>query len=205
MNRKGAEKVEKLAELMKALIENEDEQAAEISALLKQLEASIDCAAANAKEKVSELTEQNQFDDSIEKIQFLKQLEAVQSELSAVFTHLETAVDGEPFTGNEERKIGKFVRSRLKELSESGFEFSEEQLENMQSKSWSKKHLNLDYEMVRTYDETKELIDQVMENRYRRYWNELFIFNDKKYFVTSQWFERNRRPFEVWFDSLLFD
>ncbi|HBH13443.1 MAG TPA: hypothetical protein DDX29_10070 [Clostridiales bacterium] len=99
-------------------------------------------------------------------------------------------------------KIGKYVRTAMRKISNSRYEFSLNELSAMQSKKWSKDELGLDYPMLKPYKEGVVTSEQIKEGSYRRYWKEIFEFNNKKFFVTSQWFDRNRENFENWFTNL---
>lgn len=98
---------------------------------------------------------------------------------------------------NDEEKIGIYVRNTLRQLSKKTY-FSKSALSDMQSKQWSKETLSLNYPLLREYIDGIDISQQIRDDSYGRYWKEIFEFSGKKYFVTSQWYERQRELFNKW-------
>ena len=103
----------------------------------------------------------------------------------------------------DEEKIGKYVRSTLRELSNKQYTFTDKEISEMQSKDWSKKVLGITYPLLKKYNEDENISVQIKDGIYGRYWKEIFEFNGMKFFVTSQWYERQRGPFKRWIESLM--
>lgn len=99
-------------------------------------------------------------------------------------------------------KIGKYVRMNMRTISNKQHRFSQNELMAMESKKWSKDTLGLDYPFFKPYIDGIDISEQIKEGTYGRYWKEIFEFNNKKFLITSQWFERNREEFDKWFQSL---
>lgn len=104
--------------------------------------------------------------------------------------------------GQENDKIGKFVRLSLRELSDKQYQFSPNDLLAMQSKEWSKSTLGIDYPLLKPCVNGIDIQVQIREGSYLRYWKEIFEYNGNKYLVTSQWFEQNRSKFTCWLDKV---
>lgn len=99
-------------------------------------------------------------------------------------------------------KVGKYVRLSMRELSNKQYKFSQNELSAMLSKKWSKDELGLDYPLLKQFREGVAIAEQIKEGSYGRYWKEIFEFNNKKFLVTSQWFDRHRENFEKWLMGL---
>lgn len=104
--------------------------------------------------------------------------------------------------GVDEKRVGKHVRQVLRELSNSEHRFSNKELSYMLTKKWSKEAFNIDYPFLKEYRDGVDISIQIKDGDYGRYWKEVFVFNGKKYLVTSQWYERNREPFDKWIEAL---
>lgn len=99
-------------------------------------------------------------------------------------------------------KIGKYVRTMMRDLSYRQHYFSRNELLAMQSKKWSKEQLGLDYPLFKKYQDDTDISEQIKEGSYGRYWKEIFEFNSEKFLVTSQWFETDREKFDKWIQTL---
>ena len=88
-------------------------------------------------------------------------------------------------------------------LEKRGYQFSNEMLAAMLSKELSKKLIGVNLPLLLKYDENIDISQQgVSSSGQRRYWKTIFTFNGKKYLITSQWFEYNRKSFDKWFNGL---
>lgn len=118
---------------------------------------------------------------------------------------VETYVLDKTTAENKNVKVGSYVRSKLRQLSESGFAFSEEQLRNICDFQWSQETLKISApcSFAKIIGDTLSL-DNLVKNKngYNRYWNEPFIFNDVKLIFISQWCEKSQHYFDKWFASL---
>jgi len=61
--------------------------------------------------------------------------------------------------------------------------------------------LGIDFPFIKPYITGIDISVQITEGSYLRYWKEIFEFNQIKYFVTSQWFDRDRESFSYWFQK----
>ena len=111
------------------------------------------------------------------------------------------AVDAPP----DDEKIGGYVRSAMRELSEQGIALSKADLSLMLSKEGTKRLFDVDYPLLKPFDDTCAISPQISENGYRRYWKEIFLFNGNRYLVTSQWRERSRDLFAKWLSVTMRD
>ena len=102
-------------------------------------------------------------------------------------------------------KVGLYIRSTLRQLRESGFVFSEQQLRDICDLKWSKETFGLStpHPFARIVDGSTPVPDLVKDERgYNRYWNEAFTFGTVDLLFTSQWYERNRNHFDKWLSAL---
>ena len=124
-----------------------------------------------------------------------------------VFDKAEIIVDvtqeSSVYESKEKNKVGEYVRSKMYELSNSGFIFSDDDIYVMQQLSWAKENLGINYEFIKiTYmkDSPTEKIKKEFE--YNFCWNESFKFGKYEILVTNQLFERDRNKFDIWYDKL---
>lgn len=94
----------------------------------------------------------------------------------------------------EGMKIGQFVQYSMRKLYEQNL-LSEDEIKNLQDKAYSQKVFNQSYEVLRSPD--KPITSADGRNRY--YTNERFF---GEYYLTSQWLERHREPFQDWLDKM---
>jgi len=94
----------------------------------------------------------------------------------------------------EGMKIGQFVKFYMRKLFEENL-LSDQEITNLQSKEYSKKVFNQNFEVLRNI--SQGTTDKLGRNRY--YTNEVFF---KNYHLTSQWFEYNWEPFLKWLNSI---
>ncbi len=114
--------------------------------------------------------------------------------------HPSTSIDNVPPQGAE--KIGKHVYKTMKFLSDQNYQFSDNEILAMQSEKWSKDELGIYQPMLVKYRENIEVSEQISVKFYPRYWKDIFAFNGQKFFVSSQWYEKNRIAFDKWFEGL---
>lgn len=104
---------------------------------------------------------------------------------------------------NNEQKIGLFIRDKMEEISIKNI-LKDDDLCNLQDLHYSKKLLNINYPLLKKIDRSKSLDEQRLVNSYPRYWKHIFIFNNKEYYVCSQWYEKsNRSYFEQWIKDII--
>lgn len=106
----------------------------------------------------------------------------------------------------EEEKVGQYVRRKLSELCKSGYEFSNELLIKILSKEWSKKVLNINKPLAIIYNPNISISNQIKDhNGNNRYWREIFSFGDIKLLICSQWYKKDKKYFDDWYESLVKD
>jgi len=104
----------------------------------------------------------------------------------------------------EQVKVGYYIRSKLRELSQTGYTPSNEDIVRWQDKGWSKRTLNLNYVFARIYSDAYPKSAQIAaDNGANRYWTEIFEFGSIKLLFCSQWYRQDREFFDRWYDSLV--
>ena len=97
---------------------------------------------------------------------------------------------------NHSIKIGKFVRRTFERLFREN-KLSQEMLGSLKEADYSKNIFGIPYPILKRIDPNKPTNKQRLDNRGRaRYWSQ--EFDDGKYLVCSQWFERHRKNFIQW-------
>lgn len=110
-----------------------------------------------------------------------------------------------PKTNDEEIKVGKYIREKLNELSESGHVFSATQTQQLCDVTWSKGIFTYPplLPFAKRYDNQHELSAQTKdENGKNRYWNEIFRFGDIDLLIISQWYAKDKESFDKWYSGL---
>ena len=90
---------------------------------------------------------------------------------------------------SQKEKIGKYVRERIRLLYEEGL-INNEEILRLQSPEYSKQNFNSTFEILRKT--TRERNDNLGYSRY--YKNEII----SGYWLSSQWYEPQRKLFEIW-------
>lgn len=72
----------------------------------------------------------------------------------------------------------------------------------MQSGQWTLKTFGFSTPLIKKYDLTKPIAEQIKINGYNRYWKNPYRICGEEYFVASQWLEVNRERFNNWFKLL---
>lgn len=96
--------------------------------------------------------------------------------------------------------IGKFVYEALRNLSKSGYVFSNKQLECFITKEWSHKVLKLNYPFFKYYNPSDPKGHYI--GKAQRFYAKTFLFGDAIVYVTKELFEKNREPFIEWYNTL---
>jgi hypothetical protein len=106
-------------------------------------------------------------------------------------------------TASEQVKVGYYVRTKLRELCDTGFQPTENELHLWQEKNWSKRVLNLNYPFAKLFSEKDFLGEQTgAESSKNRYWAEVFKLGTTTILFCSQWYRPDREYFDRWYDSL---
>lgn len=109
---------------------------------------------------------------------------------------------------SSEMKIGQYVRTVMRALSDQNFQFSDKDLEGFQTPEYTKKVLNLGkYELLRPVKNPDEISalarDEDKTSNQSRYWTEIFRFNGQDFLVCSQWYEKHWKVFPEWLEKAL--
>lgn len=91
-------------------------------------------------------------------------------------------------------KIGKLVKSRVKEIFSYCDKDSHEELSSLLDRKFSKKVFSINFPFCIE-------IDQISPDESIRYWTEIYLVRGKRVRVTSQWFESSRTSFIVYLES----
>lgn len=100
-------------------------------------------------------------------------------------------------------KVGKFIYTAMERLSGSGYVFSEEQLENLCDKAWSRRTFHTDWPFMKRKEAGEET--QLCDTKGRiRYWKGSFVFGGVEVYITKELFERNHNKeyFIEWYEGL---
>lgn len=103
-------------------------------------------------------------------------------------------------TPESSEKIGKYVQSCFCTLE--NYPFTSDELLAMQSSNWTLKTFGFSIPLLKECDTTKPSTEQIKINGYNRYWKTPYTICGKQYFVTSQWYENQRKKFDDWYYSL---
>ena len=105
---------------------------------------------------------------------------------------------------DEQSKIGKYVRSTMRQLSNQGYIFSDEMMIKLTNKEQTKKIFGIGIPFFKELVDDVDLSKQTKDFKNRnRYWKEVFAFNGKKFLITSQWFDYHRGRFDKWYNELI--
>lgn len=100
-------------------------------------------------------------------------------------------------------KIGKYVRNKIRELSDKHFNFSDEDLSDLLSKEKTRQIFGIRLPFFKRIDINKNLDVQRKDHTGNyRYWKDVYYFNGQYFLVCSQWFEYNRERFDKWISKL---
>ncbi|ADU26815.1 hypothetical protein [Ethanoligenens harbinense] len=106
-------------------------------------------------------------------------------------------------TASEQVKVGFYVRTKLRDLCDTGFQPTENELHLWQDKNWSKRVLNLNYPFAKLLCEKDFLGEQTgSESSKNRYWAEAFKLGTTTILFCSQWYRPDREYFDRWYVSL---
>ena len=101
---------------------------------------------------------------------------------------------------DKQEKIGQYVRNCFMKLKEYPFTINE--IKAMQLPEWTLKTFGFSTPLIKKYDSSKSVSEQIQKRGVNRYWVDTFKLNGEDYFVTSQWQKIHRERFDEWFNSL---
>ena len=104
--------------------------------------------------------------------------------------------------GYNEMNIGAYVREKMRQLSDSGFIFTEQQLRDICDIQWSNENLKHEeqYPFATIVDRPFPFNDLV--NDEDRYWDQIFPFGDVNLIISKNWHECSRVSFDKWLSTL---
>lgn len=104
---------------------------------------------------------------------------------------------------NEDVKIGKFVRSAMRNLSVSGYVFDKQTLDSLLNDEDTKGRFGIGTSFFKEVKDETQIPKLTKDVKgYNRYWREVFEFNGRKFIVVSQWTKHNADRFKNWFADL---
>jgi hypothetical protein len=117
---------------------------------------------------------------------------------------IEPLVTSKDINDISSKNIGEYIRQKMYALSQSGYVFTEEQLKDLQTATWSRDVLHIPHAFARVYDENKDLLEQTSINGIpRRYWvGYKFTFGNVTLLIYSGWAPMYKQYFDQWYDSL---
>lgn len=97
-------------------------------------------------------------------------------------------------------KIGEFVYTALENLGDSGYTFTDAEIDEMCSVEWAKKNFHTIRPFMKRYIKGKT--DNKGTDGYIRFKSKPFTFGDKCVLISKEWFEKQRNLFIAWYTSL---
>lgn len=97
-------------------------------------------------------------------------------------------------------KIGEYVYQTLRNLGESGYEFSDEAIDMMCTSEWAVKTFHTGKPFMKRYIAGKT--DNKGDDGLIRYLSDPFTFGRVKVYISKEWYERQRSYFIAWYHTL---
>ena len=121
--------------------------------------------------------------------------------IRADFTELHKETENKEIVKeSNQEKIGQHVRKCFKQLE--NYPFTVNELNAMQSGEWTLNTFGFSTPMIKRYDYSKPISEQIRKRGQNRYWVDTFKLQGVEYFVTSQWLKIHGERFDEWFNSL---
>ena len=99
---------------------------------------------------------------------------------------------------NDEHGIGKIVKETFKEFFEKKL-LQESDIQNLTNKDFCKTTFNINYPVLKFYDQSIDDNEQKQINNYPRYYTDIY---SNKYLLCKEWYLKNKKPFEKWKKSI---
>ena len=96
--------------------------------------------------------------------------------------------------------IGMYVRSAMRNLADSGYVFTDDQIDRMCSSEWAKATFHTIKPFMKRYVPGQS--DNKGEDGRIRFWSEVFSFGTIQVLVSKEWYTRQRGLFVSWYESL---
>lgn len=114
----------------------------------------------------------------------------------------EKAVNNADIKTENVDKIGVYVQNSLEHLIEKDL-LSEDLIENMLDRTWSKEVFHLSYPLLIKINPQKDIKEQIVDEKGRsRYWVKTYTVHGENYCVCNDWYEKNRKYFEDFLTQL---
>lgn len=97
----------------------------------------------------------------------------------------------------KKEKIGLLVRATLPIILSEKL-ITEIEISNLSKSEYSKSILDMNYPVLREYNNNMSLIQNRMVNDHTRYYSGIFKNGEKQYLISSEWFERSVVPYIKW-------
>ncbi len=101
---------------------------------------------------------------------------------------------------DEKLKIGEYVYSAMRNLAASGYEFSDEEINDMTTAEWSVAKFHTIKPFMKLY--TPGQTDTKGSDGRVRFKSEPYRFGGKTVLITKEWYERQRQLFIEWYNGL---
>lgn len=95
---------------------------------------------------------------------------------------------------NTSIKIGKVAKDTFKKIFDYNL-LPKEEIENLMNKEYSKKVFDMNYPILKEYNPKLDFNEQRKVNGYDRYYAKIY---GEKYLLSNDWYERNRKLFDLW-------
>lgn len=105
-----------------------------------------------------------------------------------------------PDLPDEQMKIGQLVYTALKNLGESGYTFSDSEIDEMCTPEWSQITFHTKKPFMKKY--IKGITDNKGDDGFVRFKSTPFTFGDQQVLISKEWYERQRDFFISWYKSL---
>ena len=97
-------------------------------------------------------------------------------------------------------KIGEFVYATMKNLENAGYVFSDTQINEMCTEEWSKNTFHTTKPFMKRF--VSGITSAKDKNGYMRFKAEPYTYGEAKVLISKEWYERQRKYFIKWYNSL---
>ena len=101
---------------------------------------------------------------------------------------------------NNDQKIGSFVYEAMQRLSDCGFTFTPQQIDEMTTPQWSMEHFHTQKPFMKRYIPGQT--DNKGTDGYIRFKSQPYTFGTIQVYVSKEWYEPQRKYFIDWYNSL---
>lgn len=97
-------------------------------------------------------------------------------------------------------KIGAFVYTAMRNLEAAGYEFTEDQINEMCTPEWSSVHFHSSKAFMKRFIPGET--DNKGPDGFVRYKSDPYTFGEEQVLITKEWYERQRKFFVEWYTTL---